>query len=350
MIRILLFPFAVLYDVVTRLRNVLYDRRIKPSVAFEIPVISVGNLTVGGTGKTPMIEYLIRLLSPQYTLGVLSRGYGRSTKGYIRLSEKDTAETAGDEPLQFFRKFGEKVTVSVGEERALAIPMMLQENEAIEAILLDDAFQHRKVRPSLNVLLSDYTRPFYRDLLLPAGRLRESSSGAARADVVVVTKCPPELSEDQKLSIEKRIRKLSGKPVFFTTISYGLPVPFSGTVQPVSEEVVLVSGIANHEPLLEYVRKHYRLVAHLRYADHHQYTERDVEEIAGKVASGTSVLTTEKDMVKLDVPRFMSHLQRKPFFYLPITVQFLKNEEDFDALIINHVNGRLDKNSDEKTF
>ncbi len=338
-LRILLFPFAVLYNLVTRFRNRLYDQGFRPSVAFDLPVISVGNLTVGGTGKTPMIEHLIRLLSNDYKVATLSRGYGRNTKG-IRLASKiDSASTLGDEPYQFYRKYGNKVIVSVGEERALAIAHVLQEAEDTQIILLDDAFQHRRVRPSFSVLLSDYNRPFYRDFLLPAGRLRESRSQAARADVVVVTKCPSEMTDDRMMKIEKSIRKYTDKPVFFANVHYGSALHIGDIKTDIGRDVILVSGIADASPLVTYVKQGFELKEHLQFNDHHAYSHLDMEriELALQRNPGTSILTTEKDMVKLDAPEFKSFIDRLPFFYLPIEVEFIKNGQDFDELVLNSV-------------
>jgi tetraacyldisaccharide 4'-kinase len=347
MLKFFLYPFSVMYDIVTRLRNTLYDRGLKPSVAFDLPVISVGNLSVGGTGKTPMIEYLVRLLSSDYQVATLSRGYGRNSRGFILAATTDNADTIGDEPLQYLRKFGSRIAVAVGEERALAIPMLLHEREDLDLILLDDAFQHRKVRPSFQILLTDYHRPFFSDFLLPSGRLRESSTGALRADLIVVTKCPPEMGEDAMMQWEKRIRETAEKPVFFSTISYGTPVPFEQTSAAANERVILVSGIASANLLAEHVRKHFDLVEHLEYPDHYQYTRTDLETILRKVAGkDVSVLTTEKDMVKLDADSFRDLTKKISFFYLPITVQFLKHGAEFDEIILNHIRS-LDKKTSE---
>ncbi|HYG18044.1 MAG TPA: tetraacyldisaccharide 4'-kinase [Ohtaekwangia sp.] len=339
MLRILLFPFAVLFDLVTRVRNYRYDRDLRASVKFDLPVICVGNLTVGGTGKTPMIEHLIRLLSPASTIATLSRGYGRITRGLRIADRDDNASTIGDEPFQFFKKYGDKVKVAVGEDRAFAIPHILQEHPEVEVILLDDAFQHRRVRPSFSVLLSDYGRPFYKDPLLPAGRLRESKSGAKRADAIVITKCPPEISEEECMAIEKSVRRYADKPVFFARIHYGDPIAFGRHKGVLTEDVVLVSGIANAGPLRDYIANNFALVTHLNRPDHHVYTRADLQEIATWVGKNpaVSILTTEKDMVKLDIPLFQEYLEHLPFFYLPIEMEFLKNGEDFDAMVQNAV-------------
>lgn len=334
-LQILLYPFAILYDVITRMRNNLYDTGRKPSAQFDVPVISIGNLAVGGTGKTPMVEYLIRLLHNDFTIASLSRGYGRKTKGFRIATPSDTPETIGDEPLQLYRKFGSTLTVAVGEERALAIPSILDQKPQTNLILLDDAFQHRRVTPSFQILLTDFNNLFVDDYLLPAGRLRESRKGARRADAIIVTKCPPDISVDTMMEIESAIRKYSLKPVFFAEIGYGNTVPMNVSGDYFVEKVVLVSGIANADPLDHYVRHNFRKQEHLRFPDHHLYTEADFNRIV-EVASreGAAVLTTEKDAVKLDA-RVARYTGKVPFFYLPIEVSFIKTEMDFDEMIVN---------------
>ena len=338
-LRILLFPFAVLYNLITGVRNRLYDQGVKPSVKFDLPVIGIGNLTAGGTGKTPLTEYLIRLLAKDYKTATLSRGYGRKTRGFRIAQPTDSAATIGDEPYQFFVKFGDQVNVVVGEERALAIPNILQAHPATEVILLDDAYQHRSVVPSLNILLSDYHRPFYEDFLLPAGRLRESRSGAERADIVVVTKCPLEMSDEEMIDIEKAIREFVEKPVFFTHIRYGLPVSFNGRGNKMTDHVVLLSGISNTKPLEHYVAQNFKMVRHFNFSDHHAYTASDLEKIIRFVKNNpdVSILTTEKDKVKLAAPEFANYVQSLPMFYLPIEVDFIKNGQDFDEIVLNSI-------------
>ncbi len=332
----LLFPFAVLFDAITSIRNRLYDTGVKPTAQFDIPVISVGNLSVGGTGKTPMVEHLIRLLSPDARVATLSRGYGRRTKGMRIVGESDNPTTVGDEPYQFYRKFGTGVVVAVGEDRALAIPHILQEREDVGVILLDDAFQHRRVRPSFQILLTDYNNLFVDDYLLPAGRLRESKRGAARADVVVVTKCPANISDENMIKLEGRIRNYSDKPVFFTTVTYGAMTPVTSGVIGKTDNVVLISGIASPGPLEAYLRKNYRLAAHLRYRDHHLYTTKDLSDICTLAAKNDAVVvTTEKDVVKMDPQIFEKASVELNF--LPIRIGFLKDGKDFDAMVLDVV-------------
>lgn len=334
-LRIVLFPLAVLYRIVTGVRNLLYDLRMRPSVSFEVPVICVGNITVGGTGKTPMIEHLIRLCSRTYKVATLSRGYGRDTKGFRLATPQDTAGTIGDEPMQFYRKFNEQITVSVCEDRAFAIPAILQEKEEINLILLDDGFQHRRVRPHFSLVLTDYYRPFYKDFLLPAGQLRESRKEVSRAHAVVVTKCPTDMQEDEMMRIEHAIRKYAELPIFFSRIHYGEPVPF-GVQQTINKDIILVTGIGYSKPLYDYVIQGFRIIEHVSYADHHAYTLTDLAKLQKKVEAspGCSLVTTEKDWVKLTAPDLMETTKKLPFFFIPIEVDFVKSGEDFDAMVL----------------
>jgi tetraacyldisaccharide 4'-kinase len=339
MLRILLYPFAILYDLATSVRNELYNRGSKPSSSFDVPVISVGNLAVGGTGKTPMVEYLVRLLGGRYRVATLSRGYGRSSSGFIIASPGEDARRLGDEPLQLYRKYGDRISVAVGEDRALAIPMILQECENTEVIILDDAFQHRRVRPSFQVLLTDFHRPFFDDVLLPAGRLRESRKGASRADVVVVTKSPAVLAPEKMMELEDHIRQYTNVPVFFSTIIYGAPISFSGSAIPPSDDVIVVTGIANDTAFLNYLRDHYTVAGHQRFADHHSYTSADLKAIvADAVKHKACVVCTEKDFVKIEAFREM--FGGISFFYIPILAEFIKNGKEFDEMVLNAVQPR----------
>ncbi|MBL7856281.1 MAG: tetraacyldisaccharide 4'-kinase [Cyclobacteriaceae bacterium] len=338
-LRVLLFPFAVLYDLVTRVRNKLYDLGLKPTARFEVPVISVGNLAIGGTGKTPVVEHLIRLLHADYEVATLSRGYGRNTKGFRIGNDEDSALTLGDEPFQLYRKFNDKALITVGEERAFAIPNIMDQFPNTGVVVMDDAFQHRKVTPLINLLLTDFNRPFYHDVLLPAGRLRESRKGANRADAVVVTKCPVEISDDTMMDIEKAIRKYCDKPVFFSKIHYGNPLPFRQTAQGMGEKVILVSGLANASPLVTYMKKNFAVIHHLDFPDHHIYTRNDLNKIRklAEAVPDCSIVTTEKDAAKLDVASFEVLTAGLPFFYLPIEIEFIKSGQDFDEMVLNAI-------------
>jgi tetraacyldisaccharide 4'-kinase len=286
-----------------------------------------------------MIEHLVRLLKDKYKLAILSRGYGRTTKGFRVANPTDNATTIGDEPLQFFKKFDPQICVSVGEERAMAVPNLLDHCPEIRVILLDDAYQHRRISPSFQILLTDYHKPFYQDFLLPVGSLRESRNGAERADVIVVTKCPAELSDDRMMEIETEIRKTSNKPLFFTSIRYGNLISFGSAVaKRLPDHVVLVTGIANAKPMVSFISNRYRLIKHFDFPDHHVYSPRDLQQIVDSTrAENAAVITTEKDFVKLDSGEFSIFLSQAPFFYLPIEIEFLKNGKDFDEMVLNVV-------------
>jgi len=332
--KLLLYPFAILYNGITQIRNALYHAGYLRSHHFQIAVVSVGNLSLGGSGKTPMIEYLIRLLVPDRRAITLSRGYGRKTKGFRVASGSDDAQTLGDEPFQLFRKFAPAVKVAVAEQRAPALKALSQQFPDTDVFLLDDAFQHRPVVPRLSVLLTEYNAPFYRDFVLPAGRLRESRGGAARADVVVVTKCPADISDETRTEIRGRVQRYAGaKPVFFSSLVYDSPIPFHpGEV--FNPSVILVSGIADPTPFDNYATARFKVIRHFRFADHHDYSAADLEVIARyyKGQPGTpSILTTEKDMVKLIGCTVGPG--RLPWFYIPVALGFIGNGADFDALI-----------------
>lgn len=339
LIRILLFPFAVLYDAITRFRNRLYDLKIKPSVKFELPVICVGNLSVGGTGKTPVIEYLIRLLSKEYKTVVLSRGYKRKTKGFRMADQSDTAATLGDEPFQLYNKYHDRITVAVGEDRVMAIPTIVQQKENVEVILMDDGFQHRRVTPGFSILLTDYSNPFYTDFLLPSGRLREARSNANRADAIVVTKCPTNVDAEDMNKISVAVKRYTQKPIFFSSLLYGNIVSFGNPMATVTKTVLLVTGIANSKALVSFVESNYMLKDHWNYADHYDYKEQDLTKMEDFIERNPTamILTTEKDMVKLSSPMFKHRVSKLPFYYLPIEVQFLKDGKEFDELVLQSI-------------
>lgn len=335
-LRILLYPFAILFDVVTSVRNRMYDLSLKPSASFDVPVIGVGNLSVGGTGKSPMIEHLIRRMSGQYKIATLSRGYKRETKGFRVAGPTDSPATLGDEPFQFYRKFKDKVIVTVGEERAMAIPQIVHDFPEVEMILLDDAYQHRRVKPLFQILLTDHRHPFYNDALLPAGRLRESKRGADRADIVVVTKCPEHISEEEMMTIESRIGIFTTRPVFFTTIRYADPVPMNHS-KTFDNPVILVSGLADPSSLEHYVKTHFHLIRHVKFPDHHAYKSEEISSLVNLAKQEKAcVLTTEKDSVKI-MSFNLNKFGDVPFFYLPIEIDFIKNGKEFDEMVLNAI-------------
>lgn len=337
-LRIILFPFSLIYATVLAIRNYLFNKGILKSVRFSIDVINVGNLRVGGTGKTPHVEFLAKRFKDEHKLAILSRGYGRETRGFLFADDESDAREIGDEPLQYYQKFKDEIPVAVGEDRVLAIPQILKAYPEQNMIILDDAFQHRYVNPNCNILLTSFDQPFYRDFILPTGMLRESPFGARRADIIVVSKCPGLPSEEKKEKIKKRIRKFSGKrPIFFSTYKYGEPHSFRGdSVLDLNQDVVLISGLANSEPLTDYVREHYNLLEEKRYPDHYDYYSEDIEEIAEMVErhSGASLLCSEKDFVKLSDGRFPEINDLKAF-YLPIEVDFGPEESDFITEVKN---------------
>ncbi len=331
-------PFALLYRMVTGFRNHLYNLGIKPSVQFDLPTICVGNLSVGGTGKTPHIEYLVYKLKSQYKIATLSRGYGRKTKGPIIASNTDTAESIGDEPLQFYQKFSPEVTVAVGEERVIALPQILQDHPETEAVLLDDAYQHRKLRASYYILLTTFQSPFFKDFLLPTGLLREGRIGAKRADAILVTKCPNNLSKTQIEAYKKAIGKYAPHaPVFFTSIQYGAITALSEYNTEMPKSWQLVTGIANAKPLLEYLDSMGMTFQHSEFSDHHFYTEEEVENIISRLPPERGVLLTEKDAVKWNSKELKALWARVTVFYLPIEVEFLEEEEAFLGGITQHI-------------
>ncbi len=329
LVKILLSPFALLYGIAVGLRNFFYRVGLLKSVHFNLPVISVGNLSVGGSGKTPHIEYLLRLLKDYIEIATLSRGYRRKTTGFLVVKEDMSAEDTGDEPLQFKRKFPD-VMVTVGENRAFAIPRILGRAPEIQLILLDDAFQHRAVQPGLNILLTEFGKPFTRDYLLPAGRLREWRAAYERADMIIVTKCPPVLTADQRTAMAQEIEPLPHQRLYFSYYRYGTPYHIfepsvAAPLQP-DLEVLLICAIANSDYLMAYLADSVAVAHVLEYEDHHYFDADDVENLvrAYKALSAPRkiVLTTEKDAVRLEMHRDFFADHALPIFALPIEVAF----------------------------
>ena len=336
--RYLLFPFAFFYGIIVWFRNWLFDKNILKSSSFNFPVICVGNLAVGGTGKTPMVESLIEMLQGKYKTATLSRGYKRKTKGFAIADEKTTAIDIGDEPMQFHQKFP-AVTVAVGEERLVAIPQILHQRPETEVIILDDAFQHRAVRAGLNILLTDYKNLYTRDIMMPAGDLRDVKLSRKRADIIIITKCKPELGIEERDAIIEEISPLPHQQVLFTEIVYDQPYHLFHK-QKVnigsSTNVLLVCGIANPKPMMEFLTAHVRTYDMMRYPDHHIFTIDDLKEMRKhfeKLSSSNSIiLTTEKDAVRLE--KFIHELSGYPLYVLPIKHRFLFNEgSTFESLV-----------------
>ncbi|MFH4964975.1 tetraacyldisaccharide 4'-kinase [Gaetbulibacter sp. M235] len=332
--RKLFFPFVPVYYSVTWLRNKLYDLGIKKSVSFDFPVICVGNLSVGGTGKTPMIEYLIELLKEDYSIATLSRGYKRKTKGFQLADLTATSETIGDEPFQFFSKFKDKIQVAVDSDRVNGINRLKSLKKSPEVILLDDAFQHRKIKAGLNILLTTYNALFIDDYVLPAGNLRESRNGYKRANIIVITKCPKNLDETEKNTIIKRINPLDYQKVFFSNIEYSSFVKSNVNEKSLVElnEFTLVTGIANAQPLVDFLKSKHLKFEHLNFQDHYDFSESDIDELCKK----DLILTTEKDFMRLQsFPSLKDKL-----FYLPITVSISESDK-FNALVKKFVTSKM---------
>lgn len=345
----LLTPLSWLYGTAVYVRNKLYDKHILEQVEFNIPVISVGNITVGGTGKTPHVEHLVNLLQSRYNIAVVSRGYKRSTRGYVLANSKSTPDTIGDEPYQLYQKFGSFIKVAVCEKRAEAIKKLQEEFPEINLVILDDAFQHRHVKPKVSVLLMDMNHPINKDNLLPLGRLRESDHGVERADIIIVTKCPDTLQPIDQRFLFKDLGIRPFQKLFFSTYIYGQlkPVfpedsPYHASLDELtpSDRVLLLTGIAQPRYFVRYFKKYPFKKSVSHYPDHHNFTRSDInriEETYNNLSGRRKIIvTTEKDAVRLATnPYFPQHL--KPLtFYLPIEVNIIgsmNNEEYYPSII-----------------
>ncbi len=351
-VRLLLYPFALIYGALVWLRNRMYDAKIFSSIEFSVPVITVGNLSTGGTGKTPHVEYLVRLMEYRYQAATMSRGYKRHSQGFIIAGEDSNALRIGDEPMQYHLKFPELV-VSVAEERITGIPALLQRRPDIDVIILDDAYQHRTVRAGLSVLITDYSRPFYKDHILPFGSLRESRNAYKRANVIIVSKCPANLSLQQAKEIESKISPLSAQRVFFTGIRYDTPVDFI-TEEPVSlsnKNIVLVCGIARPEPMVDYLKTISAEVHTLTYKDHHYFVSADLEEIKETYnnwkETNKIIITTEKDAARLQLHFDKIREWGIPVAILPITVSVLFNKGiELNTLVMDYVEKTISENNE----
>jgi tetraacyldisaccharide 4'-kinase len=320
----------------------MFDKKLLRSASFNFPVICVGNLAVGGTGKTPMTEYLVRILKEKYQVAVLSRGYKRKTKGFVLADNHTTAIDIGDEPMQIHLKFVD-VTVAVDEERVVGIPLILQSNPDTEVIILDDAFQHREVTAGLNILLTDYNNLYTRDILLPAGDLRDMRSSSERAEIIIVTKCKSYLEEEEKQKIISEIRPTQNQKVYFTKIKYSVPYHLFSHEEKILDpesQVLLVCGIANPQPIKEVLTKYVSTYEILNYRDHHIFSTDDLREIKKVFSKMNSknkiILTTEKDAVRLS--KFKNELSDLPVYVFPMMHKFLFDEgEEFNNQIVSFV-------------
>ena len=341
--RILLFPLAIVYWFIILIRNKLYDSNMISSATFGLPLICVGNLSVGGTGKSPMVEFLVRNLKDQFKVATLSRGYKRKTKGYALANERSDALEIGDEPMQFKLKFPD-VPVAVGEERLDAISQLLHDKPGTQSIILDDAFQHRAIKAGMNIMLTDQRNLFTRDFYLPTGDLRDLKSSYKRAEIIVVTKCDPAIDEKQKQEIIDEIGPLDKQHIFFTANKYGDPYHIIKKQQTIKlvpgTEVLLVTGIANPQPLKDLLLEHSETYYMLHYPDHHIFTIddwKDIKKRFNKIESTNKIiLTTEKDAVRL--AKFGEQLADVPVYIIPLQHHFLFHEEEkFLTLVKNYI-------------
>ena len=314
LIRILLFPVVPVYYLVTYVRNWLYDRGIKSSKSYRFPVICVGNLSTGGTGKTPMIEYLIRLLKDERSLATLSRGFKRETSGFLLANANASADSIGDEPFQFFRKF-EGIQVAVDANRHQGIERLMALSKKPEVVLLDDAYQHRKVRAGFNILLTDYNNLYYKDMVLPTGNLREPRSGSERADVIVVTKCKKDMSDAEKIRITSKLKLKKNQKLFFSSVAYSSRVrsELKELELATLPKFTLVTGIANAKPLVDFLAGKGLKFDHLEYGDHYNFRASDIEHLASK----SLIVSTEKDYVRLSGLEVL----KDKLYYLPIQIK-----------------------------
>lgn len=348
----LLFPFSLLYGMIVSVRNLLFDFNILPITEFKIPIISVGNITVGGTGKTPHIEYLITLLKDDYKIATLSRGYKRKSKGYLLADETSTSYQIGDEPMQIKRKFPD-ILVSVDKKRVNGVKNLLKSEHGnnLDAVLLDDAFQHRSIKAGLSVLLIDYNRPITRDYIMPYGRLRESANEKDRANIIIVSKSPENMTPIDRRIIVKELDLLPFQSLYFTSLDYGNlePVFKDDAINIINDEwakenfsILLVTGIANPKPLKEYLETFSDNVEEVQFPDHYSFATKDLEMIQSKFekleGENKIMVTTEKDATRFYDMDINQESIKKHLFFIPLRIKFLNDDKSkFDVKIMNYV-------------
>lgn len=345
---ILLLPFSFLYGLGVRIRNLMFDWNLLPVNEFRLPVLSVGNITAGGTGKTPHVEYLTRLLENEFSIAILSRGYKRKTREFIIADMESSAEQVGDEPRQLKQKFPGSV-VAVDRRRANGIRKLLALDNPVDLILLDDAFQHRYVKPGKSILLMDYHRLVSRDFLLPAGRLREPASGMKRADIILITKTPERLKPIEMRNIVKELGLELHQHLYFTSIEYLDPLPVferktpmdPGLLKSRRPDIILLTGIANPRPMRKFARSISTRITEISYPDHHRYTRKDLQQIQTIVDQIENperiILTTEKDAMRLQGLEIGEEI-KNILYFVPIGIKFLHDDqEEFDKIIFNYV-------------
>ncbi|MCB8963804.1 MAG: tetraacyldisaccharide 4'-kinase [Bacteroidales bacterium] len=344
-IRLLLLPIAFLYWIPVKVRNFLFNINLLKGYSPDIPTICIGNITVGGTGKTPHSEYLIELLQTQFTVGLLSRGYKRKTKGFVQVETSATAKEVGDEPLQIKQKYP-KTIVAVDEDRVNGANELIYRFPEMNVLLLDDAFQHRYIKPGLAILLTDYNNLIVNDYFLPAGRLRDSVSETKRANIIVVTKCPSTLTRNEMVKTHRSLKLNPNQQIYFTTVSYGTIKPIFDDGQTLAElnstpTFYAIAGIANPSPFFDYLVKNYQIVGKKSYPDHHHFSEKEIQHIFEKNFRQNNwhelVITTEKDAARIKSLKLKPEIKKR-LYYLSITIDFLNNDsEKFNKQIIEYV-------------
>ncbi len=337
-LRIFLFPFCLLYGLITWLRNKFFDWGLLPSKTFDIPVISVGNLSTGGTGKTPHAEFLIRMLQDEYTIALVSRGYKRKTRGLVVAGPDSTSRDIGDEPLQIYQKYPDTLVV-VHEKRRQALEYLRHHHPAINLIIMDDGYQHRYVTPGLNLLLTEYYKPFFSNYLMPCGNLREFKSGAARAHALVITKTPKVFSPLDRRFFLRKLSPFRMGTTYFSFIRYGQWKPLDeSTPQKGSttfRDLFLFTGIANASALEEYLKKHSDELHVIKHSDHHQFRESDLRKLKQQFrdtfGSSKAVVVTEKDAMRLQDEKLRKIIRHLPVYYIPIEVDL--HDEDKEPFL-----------------
>lgn len=341
---LVLYPISKLYGLGMAVRSKMFEYGVLKQQEFDIPVVVVGNIAMGGTGKTPHVEYIVESLMGKYNIGVLSRGYKRATSGFVLATPQSRPEDIGDESYQIYRKFGPDITVAVCENRVNGIKRMLEINPAINMIILDDAFQHRYVRSSVSIVLTEYNRPIFNDKILPYGRLREPKSALNRAEIVVVTKCPPGMNPMEYRIFTEKLNLFPYQKLYFSRFNYGHLVPiFPSEVETTPSisslgpdtSLLVVTGVANPKPFSRYLRRHKAKIKLRRFPDHHNFTSSDMESIERQFeqlpGKQKYIITTEKDAVRLLNNPYFPHNLKKSIFYIPIKVEFIHQggEPDF---------------------
>lgn len=345
--KILLFPFAVIYGIITSLRNALFDWKILKSKTVDVHTICVGNLAIGGTGKTPHVEYIIRLLQNDYKIATLSRGYKRKSNGFILADDNCTAEDIGDEPLQYKTK-NPGLMVAVDANRVNGIKQLLSQETPPQVVILDDAFQHRYLKCELNIVVSEYENIYVNDMMLPAGNLREPKKGINRADIIIISKTPEKTTPIEIRNLIKDIKPQAHQKLFFTWLKYGELTEFHNpkkTISTLNElfrfRIVVVTGIGNPHPMLTYLKEYAADIHHIQYPDHHQFTIENLTEIREKLdefqGGNKIIVTTEKDAMRLKGGDLQDIANNLPLYVLPIEVDFKEKTQEFNEIILNYV-------------